>query len=597
MQASFFHIRCNIILTCVLVALIGATIMLACVPPVSRDALTHHLAVPKLYLKHGGIYEIPAIIFSYYPMNLDLLYMIPLYFGNDIIPKIIHFTFALFTAWFIFSYLKKRSDSCYALIGVVFFLSLPIVVKLSITAYVDLGLIFFSTAALMFIFKWMESSFKIRYLIFSAIWCGLALGTKYNGFIVLLLFVLCVPLIYSRQMGSPAAFKQNEDQKKKYKIFGKAFAYATVYMITALVIFSPWAIRNYIWINNPIYPLYDNWFNADGTRSRLDQDTDFQNHAQEAARYTNQFTNPFVTRKVIYKESVWQILLIPIRIFIQGKDDNPKYFDGRLNPYLLLLPFFAFLPKTKDSAKFRTEKNVLLGYCVLFLLIVYFQRDLRVRYIAPAIPPLVILSTFGLQNLIDNLKQKDLWSAGKIWAGGVGIGAALLICLNMIYMWEQFQRVQPVSYLSGRIGRDTYIEKYRPEYAAIQFANQQLPENAKIFCLFLGDRRYYSDREMFFGDTYFWRIVKQANSADRLWLEFQKNNVTHLLIRYDIFNQWCGHQFNAREQTMLGNFFQAHAELIFAKGGYGLYRLQVDEQNAKRSGKISLSETTHGSLG
>ena len=65
--------------------LIASIIILSSVPPVSRDALTHHLAVPKLYLQHGGIYEIPSIEFSYYPMNLDLLYLVPLYFGNDII--------------------------------------------------------------------------------------------------------------------------------------------------------------------------------------------------------------------------------------------------------------------------------------------------------------------------------------------------------------------------------------------------------------------------------------------------------------------------------------------------------------------------------
>jgi hypothetical protein len=78
-------------------SLIIAIIILSCVPPVSKDAMVHHLAVPKLYLQHGGIYEIPALIFSYYPMNLDLLYILPLYFGNDIIPKFIHFTFALIT--------------------------------------------------------------------------------------------------------------------------------------------------------------------------------------------------------------------------------------------------------------------------------------------------------------------------------------------------------------------------------------------------------------------------------------------------------------------------------------------------------------------
>jgi hypothetical protein len=124
-------------------ALIACIIILSLVPPISKDALTHHLAVPKLYLRHGGIYEIPSMSFSYYPMNLDILYMIPLGFGNDIAPKLIHFCFALLTAWLIFGYLKRRLNTSYALAGALFFLSIPIIVKLSITVYVDLGLIFF----------------------------------------------------------------------------------------------------------------------------------------------------------------------------------------------------------------------------------------------------------------------------------------------------------------------------------------------------------------------------------------------------------------------------------------------------------------------
>ncbi len=110
-----------------LVLLMG---VMALVPPVSRDALTHHLAVPKLYLQHGGMVEIPAIEFSYYPMNLDLLYLLPLYFGNDILPKFIHLAFALATAGLIFGYLRRRTTMNLALAGALFFLSLPVIVKL-----------------------------------------------------------------------------------------------------------------------------------------------------------------------------------------------------------------------------------------------------------------------------------------------------------------------------------------------------------------------------------------------------------------------------------------------------------------------------------
>lgn len=116
--------------------------------------------------------------FSYYPMNLDLLYMIPLYFGNDIVPKFIHFAFVLLTAWLVFKYLSRRTNKGYGLLGALLFLSIVIIIKLSVTVYVDLGEIFFSFASFLFILEWLKNDFKIKSLLYSGIMCGLALGTS-----------------------------------------------------------------------------------------------------------------------------------------------------------------------------------------------------------------------------------------------------------------------------------------------------------------------------------------------------------------------------------------------------------------------------------
>ena len=184
-------------------------IVLASVPPVDRDALTHHLAVPTLYLKYGGVVEIPWVPFSYFPMNLDLIYLIPLYFGNDIIPKYIHFAFALLTGYLIFGYLKQRTGkNLYGLLGALLFISLPVVVKLSITVYVDLGLIFFSTAALLYILKWAANGYSARHLILSGVFCGLALGTKYNGLVTFFLLACLAPVLYAAGGGSRSAARE-----------------------------------------------------------------------------------------------------------------------------------------------------------------------------------------------------------------------------------------------------------------------------------------------------------------------------------------------------------------------------------------------------
>ena len=232
----------------VLFTLISVIAFLAATPPTSRDALTHHLYVPKLYIQHGSIFEIPEIAISYYPMLLDLLYMIPLNFGNDIIPKYIHFCFALYTAWLIFDYLKNRLNQNWGLTGALFFLSLPIIVKLSITVYVDLGLMAFSTASLLMLFKWVEKKKNI-YLICAGVFCGLAASTKYNGLITIFLLTLLTPILFSR----------STDGTRQHSSF-RAIGYGTIFLFFALLTFSPWMTKNYKWTGNPVYPLYNSVF-------------------------------------------------------------------------------------------------------------------------------------------------------------------------------------------------------------------------------------------------------------------------------------------------------------------------------------------------
>jgi len=556
----------KIILVGLLLSLILSIIILSYVPPVSRDALTHHLAVPKLYLKHGGIYEISELEYSYYPMNFDLLYSIPLYFGNDIIPKYIHFSFALLTAWLIFSYLKKRIDTCYALFGVLLFLSLPVIIKLSITVYVDLGLYYFSTASLVYLLKWIEKDFNIKYLIISAICCGFALGTKYNGLIVLFLLTLFVPFIYLRPVKNKTS--------KQYKAIG----YSMVFFFTSLIVFSPWMIRNNTWTGNPIYPLYDNLINHDkivsAKASIIDSDDSAIKTSNNIFKEYKENWGPFAVRKVIYKEKWWETALIPIRVFFQGKDENPKYFDGRLNPYLFFLTFFAFINFKRQSNKLRTEKKIFLTFALLFLLYSFVQTDMRIRYIAPIIPPLVILSVLGLHEIITVINKKYSGNTRALLKGCVFVFLVFLVSLNAFYIIGQFRIVQPMSYIRGKVGRDEYIEKYRPEYAAINYANHNIPANAKILCLFLGNRGYYFDREIAFSFDLVSKVVLQEGSSDKILVDLAKRRITHILVRYDLYNKWLQDNYNNREKEIINKFYEKHTNLIFSKNRHGLYQLE-----------------------
>ena len=551
----------------ILTIIVISIVILAYVPPVSRDALIHHLALPKLYLKHGGIYEIPTAQFSYYPMNLDLLYMIPLYFGNDIIPKYIHFVFALLTALFIFRYLRNRLDNTYALLGVILLLSLPIIVKLSITVYVDLGLIFFSTAALFYLFKWMNNNYKQKYLLVSGLWCGLGMGTKYNGLIVFFLLTISVIVIFA---------KSSEDIVNKQT---KAIGFGVAFMLVAVIVFSPWAIKNYIWTRNPVYPLYDNWFNSRKTEAGDLADLKNTGSQFDNLRADTQMADgdlrSFAIRKLVFKENWWEIALIPVRIFFQGKDDNPKYFDGRLNPLLFFLPILAFLRNKKDSHDVRKEKKVLLAFSILFILYAFFQTDMRIRYISPVIPPLVVLSMFGLNNLINILRNRFAGNPKKIGLAGIYLSVLSLLCLNALYIFHQFRYVSPLNFISGRVGRDAYIEQYRPDYAAIQFINKEVPYNGIVLGIFLGDRSYYSNRKMVFD---FKKFLLNANRQNLPAKEVKANlddaGITHLIVRYDLFNKWVDNNFDDHQKGKLASLFNKHMDLIFSKGGHGVFKLR-----------------------
>jgi len=527
-----------------LVLLFIVVIILSLVPPVSRDAMIHHLAVPKLYLKNGGMYELPHMPFSYYPMNLQLLYLIPLYFGNDIAPKFIHFSFALLTAWLIFKYLHYRSNKVLALFGALFFLSIPIILKLSITVYVDLGLIFFSTASLLLILMWVEKDFPLRFLVLSAVCCGLAMGTKYNGLVTFVILSLFVPFLYSRYV------------RGDIHLFFRAIGYGVAFALIALVVFSPWMIRNYLWTNNPIFPLYDYWFNS-----------------QQVANRNS--IGIFSFRAWVYKEAWWEIMLLPVRIFFQGKDGNPQYFDGVLNPFLMLLPILAFWRKEFEPAGVQRDKNILLAFSVLFLLFAFFTVDFRIRYVSPIIPPLVILSVFGLQNgieLFSRIRNKTIYRVGYLF---LLLVPSIALGLNALYILSQFKYVRPLSYIKGELSHEEYVSKFWPEYGALQFINRHLPKDALVLFVFLGKRGYYSDREYIIGNNLLKRVFVDSDNPREIYSKLVSRGITHLLICHPYFDKWIHNNLSGNKHRIVKEFFKEYVITLFYGKGFGVWQLNT----------------------
>ena len=213
-------------------------------------------------------------------------------------------------------------------------------------------------------------------------------------------------------------------------------------------------------------------------------------------------------------------------------------------------------------------------FAVAMTLIVFFESHMRIRYMAPAIPGLAILSVSGLNKLTTRVAGRDARSGGHFFIFLPFAAAVIMLGMNTAYTLNQFKLVMPFSYQSGRLTRDQYIEKFRPEHTVIQHANRHLPADAVILSLFIGRRGYYSERAMRYDVHEFAAAVHAADSVTGLRQQLVSRGLTHLIVRYDLFSDWCNRSLDEDGKLIVFSLLKSPDMLLLAKNGHGLYRLE-----------------------
>jgi hypothetical protein len=550
-KASFF-------LCITIIVFFSAEFILNLTPPMSRDALIHHLAIPKLWLKHGGFYEIPWAEYSYYPMNINLTYLVCLYFKNDIIPKFIHFGFGLGTGWLIYFYLKEKFDRNWALLGMMIFITTPIVVWLSTSAYIDLGMTFFTTASVLTFIRWRDSEYlRFKWFLMSSLCMGIAIGSKYNAlipwFIINMFLVLSVARDTRRQI--------------------TALKYGMLFFGVTAFVASPWYLKNYLQTGNPFHPLFDSFFKS------LNHHPVKEAVYRQAIEKTGQISF-FKMREILYGESLWETLLIPIRMFFQGKDNSYQYFQGSLNPVLILFLPFAWLNK-----RYAKDKFLFVSFSIIFIIMAFFLTAKQVRYILPVLPFLAIIAVMGIKGLLDKLEKKTFSSSlsfgerikpiGKFF---VLTSVSVLLIFNFVYLKNRMQIVKPFPYLFGKKTREAYLKRHLLHYDAVDYINKNLPSHAKIFTLFLGRRGYYLERnyknEPSFGMNTIRRMISSSVDEKKFMEYIQSMNVTHILMRSDLVNKYLQNNFSTKEVNRLLRLVEKYWKKVYEHNGYAVWDIQ-----------------------
>jgi hypothetical protein len=508
-----------------ILAILAVDLLLGLIPPTARDELTHHLAIPRLYADQGRIFAIPFSLPSYYPMLVDMFYVPFVRWEWDWVAKWIHGLFGFLTGLLVYAYLSLRLNSMYGCLGLLFFASTPIVLRLSSQAYVDLGLLFFSTASLLAILQ-CKGSHPYRWLVLGGLAAGFALATKPNGLLVAFLAVLLLLLHLAENRMCRAAWGQ-----------------LAVFCVCAFVAFSPWVLRNFVWTGNPLFPFFTDIF---GGGDRVIGDPGM---------------GVLEKRRLLYGESWWEIAALPLRIFFFGRDDQPQHFDGVLNPILILFLPWAF------KGKWHEEKRLLFCFSLCYLLLGLLLADLRIRYLVPILPALVILLVYGIHNVYLRVASPKCLVA-------VVVG---LLAVNGIYVVSYLLRVFPAAYVLGRESREAYLTRTLPEYPIFQYLNQNLPDSARVYLVFVGRRAYYCRRSYFYdGGELPWvllQAIRGAEKPERIASGLKVHNLTHLLVREDLLEKFLLDNLAPKKVSLWRSFQERRLKAVYHHRGFSLYQI------------------------
>lgn len=463
--------------------------------------------------------EVPDMEFSYYPQLVDLLYTLPVAIDFDIAAKYIHFLFALATALLVILFIKKYLGLFWGLLGGLMFLTIPVILKLSVTVYVDLGLLFFFTASLFSAIIWLENTDRVRWLIISGVCSGLALSTKYNAMLSVTILAILILYFYIKTRAN------------KYSNQFSIIKYMSIFSLLALLVYSPWLIRNYSLTDNPIYPLYNSFFANFSDNDKLSKEDNLSGDVQDA--------KPLTTRRILYNESLPYILALPIRVFYEGEDDKAQFFDGKLNPLLLLFSLLLMINK-----KLSWQNKFMALFVSLCLLYTMLAADMRIRYIITIVTPMIVLSVFGLHQLYSWLRNKYHESSGRIV---FVIMVASFFSYNILYGIKLFNKIDPIPFIIGDVSRKEYLAKYIPHYSLNQLANELVAKDKKLLGVYLGNRRYYFNVPVILNSEYIFTLTSQVHNSDELKQQLRENNISHILLRLDLFKNQLFYK-NEREE-------------------------------------------------
>lgn len=500
----------------VLVFLNLLALVLCFVPPTLQtewDSLSYHLAVPKLYWMEGRIHYIAFTHQAQFPMTAQMLYLLGLGLTDlksTSVAKLFHWLFFVICQLTLLCWgtATKQRSLRFGLYSAISFAALPIAFFEATTAYVDLALTAYGLLCLFAVSRF-HSQPNGRWLVIAGIFAGAAAGTKYTGLLLIALLVI---------FGGWAIFRVKEPR----------WAHLTVGTLLALLVASPWYVKNWLWTNNPVFPFAYSVFGG-------------RNWTKEMAQ-----TYTISNREFGGSRDILTLLAMPFNLTLNeirfgrcarewlgsckqrgecgvqwkcGKFDNqdlPALGIGVL-PLALGPPSLIALALEAVPFPIVVPMLAMLGWTVWWL-----SEAQYLRYLLPALGCLALMIGWGTSKLV---------RAGTL----TGIATRVTISVGLIYaltvaLWQSVV-LTPFPVAIGLVTSEEFLRTVEPTYRIADFVNRSLPRRSVIatYGFPLG---YYFDRRYLWADGGHNRLIRyeKLRGVEDLINEWERLGVTHIVI-------------------------------------------------------------------
>jgi hypothetical protein len=566
-------------------------LLAALLPPTAWDALMYHLAVPAADIQQGRVLPTPANFQGYQPELVEMLYLDGMLLRGDGPAAFLHVGFGLLGLLALVSLARQLPDrargAALALRVSVLFLSIPSLTLVLGWPYIDGALVFYELAALLALLCWWNGRRqRLGWLALTGVLLGLGLDTKYTaGFAI-------------GAVGLLVCWHARIWQVDRRRV---AIRQVALLGGIALVVGSPWLVRNLLLTGDPLFPYHlGHLFPAgplwDDSRTQYALEGPGWGLAQS-----------------------WRLLTLPLEVTLYGTQGSAE-FDATLGPLLLLLLPLGLLacqrlksslppapsavpiaaqgsaataaaaiqpldepgPQTEGSAQptswpqapsgdfnRRTERQmvgVLLAFAALLalcwdveLLSVHFARQSRLFF------PLFAALTLPAAAAWLRLKRASTLLPG--FHRLVSAAVVLVLVLGVVSQAAGVLGNGNAPYLVGLQSREAYLTDHLdPYYAAIQQVNA-LPASAQVLS-FWEVRSYYSTRiihaDPFLDNfTYYYR---HEQTAQQLAQALHQAGMTHVLFYAQglqlLLDQRPGEE-SAQELAVLWDFLAHYARPVY----------------------------------